>query len=110
GREACAAAGRAQAIAFGGPDGIERSAEIGAELARLSAAAFDHEDARGAGQEALAFAAGPIGDPAAVGREVRSAAAGHEERGLAAHRRYDVDAAAIAFAAEGDAGAVWGDA
>jgi len=66
------------------PDRIERGGEIGADLPRLSAAAFDDEDARRAGQQVGAFAALPVGDPAAVWREAWAAAAGGQQHGVAA--------------------------
>src|SRR5450759_2630401 len=83
--------------------------QIGADLPRLSAAAFDHENARRTGQQVGTFAALPVGDPAPVGRKARAAAAGGEQHGIATQRRHHVDAAAGAFTAEGHAGAIGGE-
>ena len=96
-------------IAARRPDRVERGAQIGANLPRLSTAAFDHEDACRPGQQVRTFAPLPIGDPVSVGREARTAAARRQQHRVTAQRRHDINASAGALAAEGHARAVGGD-
>ena len=90
-----------QLLAVGGPHGIPRVPERRGEAAGLAAA--------GGHQVELAAVFGrahPVGEPFAVGREARGAAARHEQARFAAGHRDRVDAAFAALGAEGERKAV----